>query len=99
VVAVSRFPSSDIDLSFEVEESTPAGAVLHTMGLAGVDLLVDAALFDVYRGANVAGGRRSLTFRVRLQAPDRTLTDDELGAARQRLIDAVEAAHPATLRA
>jgi phenylalanyl-tRNA synthetase beta subunit len=39
-----------------------------------------------------------LTYRVRFQAPDRTLTDDELGAARQRLIAAVEGAHPATLR-
>jgi phenylalanyl-tRNA synthetase beta chain len=95
---VSRFPSSDIDLSFEVDEATPAGAVLHTMRLAGVDLVVDAALFDVYRGPTVAPGRRSLTYRVRFQAPDRTLTDEELSAARQGLIDAVEAAHPASLR-
>jgi phenylalanyl-tRNA synthetase beta chain len=98
LVPVSRFPSSDIDLSFEVDEATPAGAVLHTMRLAGVDLVVDAALFDVYRGSTVAPGRRSLTYRVRFQAPDRTLTDEELGAARQRLIDAVEVAHPAALR-
>ncbi|MCU1375600.1 MAG: pheT, partial [Actinomycetia bacterium] len=41
LVGVSRLPSSDLDLSFEVEEATPAGAVLHTMRLAGVDLLVD----------------------------------------------------------
>jgi phenylalanyl-tRNA synthetase beta chain len=91
---ISRYPSSDVGLSFEVEESVPAGAVLRTIELAGDELLVDAALFDVYRG----GAKRSLTYRVRFQAPDRTLTDDELGAARQRLIDAVEAAHPATLR-
>jgi phenylalanyl-tRNA synthetase beta chain len=96
--AISRYPSSDVDLSFEVDEATPAGAVLRTIELAGEALLVDAALFDVYRGAGLAEGRRSLTYRVRFQAPDRTLTDDELGAARQRLIDAVEAAHPATLR-
>jgi phenylalanyl-tRNA synthetase beta chain len=95
---ISRYPSSDVDLSFELDEGTPAGAVLRTMELAGVELLVDASLFDVYRGSSVSAGRRSLTFRVRFQAPDRTLTDDELGAARQRLIDAVEAAHPATLR-
>ncbi len=96
--SISRYPSSDLDLSFEVEDGTPAGAVLRTMRLAGADLLVDAALFDVYRGPSLASGRRSLTYRLRLQAPDRTLTDDELGGARQRLIDAVEAAHPATLR-
>jgi phenylalanyl-tRNA synthetase beta chain len=96
--SISRYPSSDVDLSFEVDVATPAGAVLRTMELAGESLLVEAALFDVYRGSSVAAGRRSLTYRVRFQAPDRTLTDDELGAARQRLIAAVEGAHPATLR-
>jgi phenylalanyl-tRNA synthetase beta chain len=95
---VSRYPSSDVDLSFEVDESTPAGDVLRTMQNAGVDVVAQVALFDVYRGPSVAHGRRSLTYRIRLQASDRTLTDDELGAARQRLIDSVEAAHPATLR-
>ena len=95
---VSRYPSSDIDLSFEVDESTPAADVLRTMENAGVEVLARAALFDVYRGSSVAAGRRSLTYRVRLQASDHTLTDDELQSARQRLIDAVEAVHPATLR-
>jgi phenylalanyl-tRNA synthetase beta chain len=95
---VSRFPSSDVDLSFEVDDAVPAGDVLRTLRFAGVDELVEAALFDVYRGPSVAAGRRSLTYRIRLQAPDRTLTDEELASARQRLIDAVEAGHPATLR-
>jgi phenylalanyl-tRNA synthetase beta chain len=99
MVPVSRYPSSDVDLSFEVDDATPAGDVLRTLRLAGVDLLVEVALFDVYRGPSVAEGRRSLTFRARLQAADRTLTDDDLAGARQALIDAVEAAHPATLRA
>jgi phenylalanyl-tRNA synthetase beta chain len=96
--AVSRYPSSDIDLSFEVEETTPAGALVRTLRAAGVDVLTDVALFDVYRGSGVAEGRRSLTYRLRLQAGDRTLTDDELAAARDELIRAVEQAHPATLR-
>ena len=96
---VSRFPSSDLDLSFEVDDATPAGDLVRTMRSAGVDVLADVALFDVYRGSGVAGGRRSLTYRVRLQAKDRTLTDDELAAARQQLIAAVEQHHAATLRA
>jgi len=96
---VSRYPSSDVDLSFEVDESTPAGDVLRTMQSAAVDVLAGVSLFDVYRGPSVAEGRRSLTYRIRLQARDRTLTDEDLAAARQALIDAVEATHPATLRA
>jgi len=96
---VSRYPSSDLDLSFEVDEATPAGDLVRTLLAAGVDILADAVLFDVYRGSGVTSGRRSLTYRVRLQAADRTLTDDELAAARTTLIAAVEQRHPATLRA
>ena len=98
LVPVSRYPSSDTDLSFAVDDAAPAGDVLQTLRNAGVSELVDVSLFDVYRGAGVAAGTRSLTFRLRLQAPDRTLTDDELATARQRLIDAVEHTHEATLR-
>jgi phenylalanyl-tRNA synthetase beta chain len=96
---VSRYPSSDVDLSFEVDEGTPAGDILRTMRLAGVDLLVGVELFDVYRGTSVSHGRRSLTFRAHFQAPDHTLTDEELAAARNRLIETVERSQPATLRA
>ena len=49
-------------------------------------------------GARFADGRRSLAYALRFQAPDRTLTDAEVGEARTRLIDAVESAHGATLR-
>jgi hypothetical protein len=39
-----------------------------------------AELFDTYRGTGISGGARSLAFRLRLQAVDRTMTDDEIGA-------------------
>jgi phenylalanyl-tRNA synthetase beta chain len=95
---ISRFPSSDVDLAFEVAEAVPAGDVARTLR-DGDDLVVDVHLFDVYRGAQVRDGHRSLAFTVRLQADDRTLTDDDVAGARRRLIDAVEGAHGATLRA
>ncbi|MDP9005591.1 MAG: phenylalanine--tRNA ligase subunit beta, partial [Actinomycetota bacterium] len=95
---VSRFPSSDVDLAFEVDDATPAAAVARTLRRAGADLVVDVALFDVYRGDQLAAGRRSLAFTVRFQAPDRTLTDEEVATARARLVAAVEASHPAVLR-
>jgi phenylalanyl-tRNA synthetase beta chain len=43
-------------------------------------------------------GTRSLAFRLRLVAPDRTLTDTDLSAVRAACIDAVSAAHGAALR-
>jgi phenylalanyl-tRNA synthetase beta chain len=95
---VSRYPSSDVDLAFEVDEAVPAGEVVRALRAAGGDLLVDVRLFDVYRGEQVRPGCRSLALTVRFQADDRTLTDEEVAAARRRLIEAVESSVPATLR-
>ncbi len=94
---ISKFPSSDIDLAFEVDDAVPAGTVASTLR-QGDDLVVDVVLFDVYRGEQVRSGRRSIAFTVRLQAADRTLTDDDVAAVRRRLIDGVESAHGAALR-
>jgi phenylalanyl-tRNA synthetase beta chain len=96
---VSRFPSSDVDLAFVVEEAVPAAAVARTLRLSGGDLLESVTLFDVYRGSGVPEGTRSLAFRLRFCALDRTLTDDDVAVLRARCIAAVEEAHGARLRA
>jgi len=96
---LSRFPSGDVDLAFVVDDREPATAVEATLAEAAGAMLEHVALFDVYRGPGVAAGSRSLAFRLRFVALDRTLTDAELGELRAECIRAVEAAHPATLRA
>ncbi len=95
--AVSRFPSSDIDLAFVIADDVASDQLQTAIGDAAGDLLVDISLFDVYRGSGVPDGSRSLAFALRLQAHDRTLTDDEVGAVRTRVIDAATATG-ATLR-
>ncbi|CAN5549886.1 hypothetical protein BH18ACT1_BH18ACT1_16820 [soil metagenome] len=95
---VSRFPSSDVDLAFEVADEVPAAEVERALRGGDRDLVASVALFDVYRGEPLPPGRRSLAYRVRFQAPDRTLTDADVAAARARLVTAVESAVPATLR-
>jgi phenylalanyl-tRNA synthetase beta chain len=94
----SLYPSSDIDLAFEVDDDVPASVVEDRIRAAGGDLLWRVELFDVFRGAPVAAGRRSLAYRLRLQAMDRTLTDADVAAVRTQIIDAVQSTLPATLR-
>ncbi len=94
----SRYPSSDVDLAFEVAGSCAAADVEREIRKAAGDLLVSLSLFDVYRGERVAHGTRGLGYALRLQAADRTLTDAEITEARARCIAAVEKALPATLR-
>jgi hypothetical protein len=81
---VRLFPSSDLDLAFEVDEAVPAGPSSRSCAPAAGDLLVDLELFDVFRGRRSPRGRRSLAWRLRLQAADRTLTDAELAEVRTR---------------
>jgi phenylalanyl-tRNA synthetase beta chain len=95
---VSRFPASDIDLAFVVEDSTPAAAIEKKLREAGGELLTELRLFDVFRGPQLGEGRRSLAYRLRFNALDHTLTDEAVGEIRRRCIEAVESALPATLR-
>ncbi len=95
---VSRHPSSDIDLAFVVDDAVPAAAVESTLREAAGELLVDLRLFDVFRDTRLGDRRRSLAYRLRLQAMERTLTDAEVAELRRRCIDAVHTAHGAELR-
>ena len=85
----SRFPSSDIDLAFVVDDAVPASAVEAALRRAAGEALVSLHLFDVFRHADRLGpGRRSIAWRLRLQAADRTLTDAEVGEIRTTCITA-----------
>jgi phenylalanyl-tRNA synthetase beta subunit len=96
--AISRFPSSDVDLALVVDDGVSAENVADVVGKAAGDLLESVNLFDVYRGENIGSGRRSLAYRLRFCSPDHTLTDDEVGVLRARCIAAAEAAFGAVLR-
>ncbi len=85
----SRFPSSDLDLAFITPESVTAEKVDKAIKQAAGALLVDLALFDVYRGAGVPEGSRSLAYRLRFQALDRTLGEGELTELRTKVISGV----------
>jgi phenylalanyl-tRNA synthetase beta chain len=96
--AVSRFPSSDIDLAFVVADEHPADVVAEALRVAGGDLLESVQLFDVYRGAGMDEGTRSLAYHLRFCAADRTLTDEEVGALRAQCIEAMSEGFGAILR-
>ena len=95
---VSKFPSSDIDLAFVARDDIAASQVEASLRKGGGALLVDLELFDVYRGPGVDDGFRSLAYRLRFQATDRTLTDAEVADARQACIDQVTKKTGAVLR-
>ena len=85
--ATSRFPSSDIDLAFNVPASVSAEKVDKALRQSASSLLVSLELFDVYRN-DVVTESRSLAFRLRLQASDRTLNDADIAAVRDKCVAA-----------
>ncbi|MDI3280946.1 MAG: phenylalanine--tRNA ligase subunit beta, partial [Bacillota bacterium] len=73
-----RFPAVKRDLALVVDEEIPAAEVAAVLKEAGGELLASLEVFDLYRGAPVEEGRKSLAFSLSFQAPDRTLTDAEV---------------------
>ena len=96
---VSKYPPSEVDLAFVVPDGVAAAQVERALRASAGKLLARLELFDVYRGAGVPEGSRSLAYRLRFQAPDRTLTDAEVADARQRCIDETSRRLGAALRA
>jgi phenylalanyl-tRNA synthetase beta chain len=83
----SSFPVAKEDLAFVVADSVTAEAIRRAIGSAS-DLIESVRLFDVYTGDQVGEGHRSLAFALRLRAPDRTLTEDDIRGAREAAISA-----------
>jgi phenylalanyl-tRNA synthetase beta chain len=84
----SRYPSADFDLAFIVPNDVPAEKVDKALRQSAGAFLNSVELFDVYRAPEL-GDSRGLAYRIRIQAPDRTLTDSDIGGIRIKCIDAV----------
>ena len=84
-VRVPRFLPVEQDFAVVVVESTPAAEVERALLAGAGPLATGIALFDIYRGPQVGEGRKSLAYRVTFTAPDRALTDAELGRVRERI--------------
>ncbi|HEX2281850.1 MAG TPA: phenylalanine--tRNA ligase subunit beta, partial [Thermomicrobiales bacterium] len=86
------------DFSVVVDEATTAAEVQAALMQGAGPLATDVVLFDVYQGDNIDDGKKSLTFRVTFTAPDRALTDRELGKVRTRIERTLHRAVQAALR-
>ncbi|MEY4941180.1 MAG: hypothetical protein RIQ93_2915 [Verrucomicrobiota bacterium] len=98
------FPAALRDLALVVGTATPAAEVQKTLAraaraAAGNAFAVESvAVFDVYQGAGLPEGKKSLAFNLVFRSPSRTLTDDEVNAAFQKLQDELLASSPYQIR-
>jgi phenylalanyl-tRNA synthetase beta chain len=87
--AIVRHPALRLDLAVVVDEDVPLATVEDALADAAGELLDRLQWFDEYRGEQVGEGRRSLAFHLRLQAPDRQLTDGDADEVIERVDAAV----------
>jgi phenylalanyl-tRNA synthetase beta chain len=84
---VSPYPPAKEDVALVVDARVPVAEVEAALRDGAGDLLESVRLFDIYTGAQIPEGTRSLAFALRFRAPDRTLTDSEVQAAKQAAVD------------
>ena len=95
---ISRYPAVTQDLALVVPDTVPAARVEALLRETGGKLLTDLTLFDLYTGAPVPAGHRSLAYALTFQALDRTLSDDDVTKLRTKLLGRVQRELGATLR-
>jgi phenylalanyl-tRNA synthetase beta chain len=96
---ISTFPPVLVDLALVVPDAVPAADVEAALREGAGQLLESLRLFDLYTGAPVPAGSRSLAYALTLRAPDRTLTGEEANAARDAAVALAAERTGAILRA
>lgn len=91
-------PAAKEDIALVVDADVTAGELEDVVREAAGPLLEDLRLFDVYTGEQVAEGRKSLAFALRLRG-EATLTAEETARVRKRVLKAARKAFGAELRA
>ncbi|MEV4752418.1 phenylalanine--tRNA ligase subunit beta [Streptosporangium sp. NPDC049248] len=84
--AISGYPVASQDVALIVDAATPVAPVEAALREGAGELLESIRLFDVYAGAQVGEGKKSLAYSLRFRAADRTLTVEETTAARDAAV-------------
>ena len=98
IASVPAYPPVLEDLALVVPEELPAEQVAQAIRQAGGKAVSAVRLFDIYRSEQIGAGKKSLAYSLTYQAVDRTLTDKDVAALRQKILRRLEQDLGATLR-
>ncbi len=93
-----KYPSTSRDIALLVEENTEVGKIEDLIRTEGGKILESVKLFDVYRGKQVEGGKKSVAFNLTYRDKDRTLTDEDVAKVHNKVLEALEHKLNAVLR-
>lgn len=98
VKSLPKFPAVTRDIALVMDEKTTVGAVLAAIRKAGGALLEKAEMFDIYRGAQVGEGKKSVAFSLTFRTAERTLSDDDVNPVMKKILAVCERDCGASLR-
>ena len=98
VHSLPKFPAVTRDIALVMDEKMTVGAVLTAIRKAGGALLESAAMFDIYRGAQLGEGKKSVAFSLVFRNAERTLSDDDVNPVMKKILAACEKDCSASLR-
>ncbi|MDI7740525.1 phenylalanine--tRNA ligase subunit beta [Lysinibacillus fusiformis] len=87
--SVPRFPAMTRDIALELDRSKSAGEIIEIIRNAGTKLLKEVKVFDVYEGDKMEAGKKSVAFSLTYFDPERTLTDEEVVNAHNKVLKAL----------
>jgi phenylalanyl-tRNA synthetase beta subunit (EC 6.1.1.20) len=93
-----KFPPVPRDIAVVVKDEVYSADMIKAIRKAAGNILEDVSLFDVYKGSQVPEGMKSLAFSLTFRALDRTLKDEEVNTAMDRIIRSLEHQFGAKLR-
>lgn len=85
----SRFPDSTRDIALLAAEDVSAETIVDCVKGLKVKEIEQVEIFDVYRGAGIPEGFKSIAIRIRYRSYERTLTDDEIAAFHGKVIESL----------
>ncbi len=95
---LSRYPDVYRDSAFLLDEEVSAARVFGAIDAVRGKEVEDVVLFDLYRGAGIPEGKKSLAVRVRYRSAERTLTDEEINRLHGRIVEALIRSTDARIR-
>lgn len=93
-----KYPAVERDIAMLVDEKVTVAELEKAIRENGGNILESVELFDVYRGVQIAAGRKSVAFALRYRVPDRTLTDEEVTGRQHKIVESLEEKFGAELR-
>ncbi len=95
---IPRFPAVTRDMALLVDAEIPVEKVYRSIRRAGGNLLREVRLFDIYQGAQVPAGKKSVAFSLVYQSGEKTLTDEEISALHNKIKKTLDQEFGAELR-